>query len=427
MGAVEQIQNAGAVFEDLRELARVVEIEDVVKHPNADALELALIGGWQCCVKLGEFRKGDLAIYCEIDSMLPISNPMFAFLEERKEGLKQIGDKVYSRIKTIRLRKELSQGLLIPLGDLKGQVRVGDNLTTRLGVLKYDRPASAPEGAIQPNRSLLDRLCFWIAGGEPRSNLFAWPYFLPKSEQVRVQNIHNAYMRAVEADEDFEVTCKLDGASMTVWYKPADHDEPHQFGVCSRNLSISLKDDVWGPIEQARRWLANLLIFNRRVLKIKRWIWPRWKKGNLAADDMYVKMALDLVLEARLHKYFVETGQALALQGELCGPGIQDNFEDLPTKKFFVYKVFVDNGNRVFQEATPKEARYHVKQLGLDYVPVLGENAQLPATVQECLLLADGKPAFKSKGYREGLVFKSNIRQFSFKAISNSYLLKTDG
>lgn len=378
-------------------------------------------------LKIGEFKKGELAIYCEIDSMLPIANPIFSFLEERKESLKQVGEHVYSRIKTIRLRKELSQGLLIPVPDaFRASAKVGDNFTATLGVLKYDRPAPAPEGAINPNRSWLDRLCLWIAGGFAKSNLFEWPSFLSKSDQPRVQNVHSSYMRVVESAEEFEVTYKLDGASMTAWYTP-EHigDAPH-FGVCSRNNSVSLKDDIWSPVEQFRRWLANLIIFNRRIFKIKRFIWPRWKKGNIALDDMYAYAAWKALLQARLHKYYLDTGVALALQGELCGPGIQDNFEGLEERQFFVYNVFEMRLIGPFQEVLPDQARSIVKELGLSYVPVFSTRMRLPATPKECLALADGKPAFKDKGYREGLVFKSTERSFSFKAISNSYLLKTD-
>ena len=70
----KEIKAGFGVVEKDRKLARIVIIDDVVPHPNAERLELAVIGGWQLCVKLGEYKKGDRAVYCEIDSLLPLSN-----------------------------------------------------------------------------------------------------------------------------------------------------------------------------------------------------------------------------------------------------------------------------------------------------------------------------------------------------------------
>ena len=88
-----------------RKLLRVVVIDEIVEHPNADALELGIVGGWQVCVKKGEFKAGDKAIYAEVDAMLPLDNPLFSFLEGRNQYT--VDGVNYSRVKTIKLRKEL--------------------------------------------------------------------------------------------------------------------------------------------------------------------------------------------------------------------------------------------------------------------------------------------------------------------------------
>lgn len=425
MSTLEKIEVAGAMVEDVRELVRVVVIDDVIKHSNADALELAIVGGWQCCVKLGEFKKGDLAIYCEIDSMLPISNPIFEFLQERKDSLKLVGEEVYSRIKTIRLRKELSQGLVIPVpSDMK--VVVGENLTTKLGILKYEGKVESAGSSASYDLSWYGRLCEFIAGGPLPKLQLPWPSFLKKSDQPRVQNVSASYRQAVMNGEDFEVTYKLDGASMTAWACIGAEDVV-QTGIGSRNNELITEDVLWGPFEQFRRWLATLLMMNRRLFKIWRFILPRWKKGLIASDDQYVAMAIKLGLQERLRAYLNIKREApitgIAVQGELCGPGIQSNFEGLSEQQFFVYSVFVCEGG-VFKELLPFQTAIIVSMLGLKYVPIFEGSMTLPPTMKECLLLADGPAAFKKGGYREGFVFKSRTRNFSFKAISNSYLLK---
>lgn len=66
-----------ASVEDFRKLARIVTVDAIIPHPNADALELAMIGGWQCCVKIRELKEGDLALYFG----LPLHPDTFALME----------------------------------------------------------------------------------------------------------------------------------------------------------------------------------------------------------------------------------------------------------------------------------------------------------------------------------------------------------
>ena len=56
----------------MRKLATIQKIADVKPIDRADAIELVLIKGWQCIAKKGEFKKGDMCIFYEVDSYLPI-------------------------------------------------------------------------------------------------------------------------------------------------------------------------------------------------------------------------------------------------------------------------------------------------------------------------------------------------------------------
>ena len=125
----------------MRKLASIQRIAEIKEHPNADALELAKVLEWQCCVKKGEFNTGDLCVYCEIDSVMP-EREEFEFLRPR--GF---------RIKTIRLRGELSQGICFPLDILPEPIvaitddnSIGTDITETLGVKKYEVPISVSTG-----------------------------------------------------------------------------------------------------------------------------------------------------------------------------------------------------------------------------------------------------------------------------------------
>ena len=104
-----------------RVMARVVRIDAVEKHPNADALDICTVGGWRVVTKLGEYKAGDLAVYCEVDSWVPTE--IASFLSKGKEPREFNGIKG-ERLKTARLRGELSQGLAIVTGKQIGRAHV---------------------------------------------------------------------------------------------------------------------------------------------------------------------------------------------------------------------------------------------------------------------------------------------------------------
>lgn len=435
-----------AVVEEFRKMARVVLVDDVIPHPNADKLELAIIGGWQCCIKLGEFKKGDKALYCEIDALVPTIHPSFSFLEERKEGLKSFNGVSYSRIKTIKLRKEISQGLLLPLPDEFKDAEVDTNLSEQLGVLKYEKSESKVDDEdTKKQYSLYHRFALWLYGSD-RPNL-PFPAFLRKSEESRVQNINSQFKVAHDTCERFEMTVKLDGESMTV-YSHRNEKGKIVFGVCSRNMELYLDDLNYTPTEALRKWLGKLLLRNRRAITLQPYIhpqavtgvldWvkqsalalkqcvrinvglPKWVSSVKATDDRFVKYVSDNQLFDKLAAAAISTnGKTYSVQGELIGPGIQGNYEGVDKLSYYVYRVFDSEGNVL----TPYEARIWCSINEFAYVPVLEAEALLPETIKDLVKQAEGKRYLAKGGKREGIVLKSNTRDFSFKVISESYLL----
>lgn len=193
-----------------RKLATIRTVGAIEEIPGADNIELVKIDGWQCVVKKGAHRIGENVVYFEIDSFLP-EEPEYEFL--RKGCFKSVeGLGNGFRIKTIKLRGKLSQGLVMSLSDLglRQDLPLGDDLTDALGVKKFEKPIPA-------------QLRGKMAGN--------FPSFIPKTDQERVQNCFDK----LDKTAAWEVTVKLDGTSLTAY----THEG--KIGVCSRNYE--LKDD----------------------------------------------------------------------------------------------------------------------------------------------------------------------------------------
>lgn len=202
-------------FETTRKLATLRRIDRILPHTNADKLELAVVGGWQCVVKKDEFKAGDLVVYFEVDSWVP--NHIAPFLTKEGKTPRIYRGVPGERLRTVRLRGELSQGLVLPLADLFDPLFVegddGYDLTGILGVQKWERP--------------LPREMQGVARGN-------FPPFIRKTNQERIQNIPKVLR---DTKTVYEITLKLDGSSTTI-YKNGD-----TVGVCSRNLDLDLTGD----------------------------------------------------------------------------------------------------------------------------------------------------------------------------------------
>lgn len=436
------IREGHGVVEKDRKLARIVALDDVVVHPNADNLDLAIVGGWQLCIKKGEFKKGDLVIYCEIDSLLPLSQvELFGFLEDRRSSNRCVNGENYHRLSTIKLRKELSQGLIVPIPEKYKDLPVDTNMTLELGILKYEpKPVRERDGGqAEASNDWYGKLIRRILRGLD-GELMPWPGQLTKSDQDRVQNKTTAFTIARENETSFEITVKLDGSSMTVF---CIDDKGVRVGVCSRNYELSLGNEAnWSLFDQVRHFVGAFMVRNRKIVrKIKRlnkdgvlvpgWKWngihlPEWRKGPLVSENNFTTYVKEHGIVERLQQYQKETGEFITVQGELIGPNIQSNFEGVEKNEYHVFSVF-RNGN---EEILPDEAREIVAKLGLTYVPVLDANYVIPkdATVKDILEMAEGQRAFNGTkdSFREGLVFKARNVVMSWKAISNKYLLKKE-
>ena len=196
-----------------RKLATIRVISDIRPIEGADMIELATVGGWNVVVAKNVGHKvGDHVVYCEIDSFLPIREE-FEFL--RKSSYKKMGDQEGFRLKTIKLRGQVSQGLILPMsvfGEFGWTAYEGLDVTDRLGIVKYEPPIPA-------------ELSGKVKGG--------FPSFLHKTDEERVQNLVKEYNEyKFTSAHQFYMTEKLDGSSATFYMNEGE------FGVCSRNLEL---------------------------------------------------------------------------------------------------------------------------------------------------------------------------------------------
>jgi len=356
-----------------RKLASIRKIKEILPIEGADVIEIAVVDGWKVIAKKDEYKPGDLCIYCEIDSFLPIREE-FEFL--RKSSFKKMGDLEGFRLRTIKLRGQVSQGLLLPLSVLEGPdemkigysqqpwgmqlqlgpwddalvIEEGTDVTDLLGIVKYDPPIPAE------------------LAGKVKGN---FPSFLKKTDEERVQNLGSYYDElGLQSKHQFYVTEKLDGSSATFYLNEGS------FGVCSRNLEL---------IE--------------------------------SEDNTFWKVARNLDIENKLRSL----GRNLCLQGELIGEGIQGNPYKIKGQTVKFFNVFdIDLQERV----KISEFLDILGRLELDFVPYIETPFMLPRTVEEMVQYADGKSKLNSETDREGVVVRSMDNKISFKSISNKFLLK---
>lgn len=360
-----------------RKLASIRRIDKIEPIEGADKIVKATVGGWQLVTAIDNgFKEGDLVVYCEIDSWIP--HEIAPFLSKGKDPREFNGVKG-ERLRTIKLRGTLSQGLIMPLSVVKsalveatgnplpGFIAEGDDVTELLGIQKWEKPLPAQ-----------------LAGQTRRY----FPEFIRKTDQERVQNLKKEISEWNAKNIIWEVTEKLEGSSMTVYAKFEGADEYNQpiidVGVCSRNLELKMDQEGNTFIDTAK---------NTRLVEVL---------------THYVSLG-----------YHDE----IAVQGELIGPGIQDNIYGLTTHEFHVFDIWNITKREYMNPYERVKTVEALNRMGanIKHVPILGYQLN-PSTVEDALYMAEGKSQLANVE-REGIVFKAVDQDLNFKAISNVYLM----
>ncbi|MFW5803781.1 MAG: RNA ligase (ATP) [bacterium] len=285
-----------------RKMAHIEVINNIFSIPNADAIECLNVLGWEVVAKKGSFKIGDKVVYLEIDSWCP--HELAPFLSKGKEPRIYNGIKG-ERVKSIRLRGQISQGLVLPINILDGKIPpekrdVGLDVADVIGIQKWEREIPAQlQGQIK---------CDFPT------------YYISKTNVERIQNYPNLFEEFKETPAYIAV--KIDGTSST--FVMCD-DELH---VCSRNFSLK---------ETQRN--------------------TYWK--------MFYKYDIKNIIEDWKNK---TKKQGLAIQGEVAGPGIQKNPLKLTDIQLFVFDVYDVEQHRYFsyQELMDFCSNYNLPNVPID-------------------------------------------------------------
>jgi len=352
-----------------RKLASIQKIAEIKPIEGADAIEAVRVLGWWVVAKKSEFKVGDLAVYLTIDSWVP--HDLAPFLSKGKEPREYNGVKG-EKLRTVKLRGQVSQGLLLKPTELVFAVETksigpGSSAFLRIGHLYNEGEDLTEILGIQKWEAPIPAQLH----GKMKGNFPSWAR---KTDQERAQNIWDEIYAAKEAGVRFEVTVKLDGSSCSIGMSP-----DNEYTVCSRNLSLQTDQE-----------------------------------GN-----SFVLAGRKYGLEEKL----AALGRPLMISGELMGPNIQGNQENLKEHELFVFDVF---DPRTGAYVTAKERKDITEKLGLNHALVLHDGVTLDElginTLDDLLKFAEG-PSINSP-QREGVVFKSIDGSFSFKAISNKWLIR---
>lgn len=339
----------------MRKLASIQNIKYVKSIPNADSIETVGILGWECVSKKGEFQPNDKCVYFEIDSLLP-DIPEFEFL--RKSCWNETFKKF--RLKTIKLRKQLSQGLALPLNVFPNlaDLNVGDDVTDLLGIEKYDPPIPAE-----------------ISGDATR---FSWP--VNKTDEIRVQLDDEHKFIDNLTGQPYYISLKLDGTSSTFLINPTDE----VFHVCGRNFSYKRNDThtFWKIADRynIEQGLKSLWENGHRIAIQGEIVGPGIQKNPLGLinPDLYVFNVIDIITKKRLC-----LDQSLIIVNQL---GL--NFVPILEKD----SRFGYTKDDLLEKARGKYNTH----------------------------FSSAKPQTE----REGIVIRSLCGEISFKAINNDFLLK---
>lgn len=361
MNQQETTNQKQELVEKSRKMATIRKISALKTIEGADRIELAVVDGWQVIVKKGEYAVGDLAIYCEVDSWVP--HAVAPFLTKSGHLPKVYMEVEGQRLKSVKMKGQLSQGLLLALDILSsedetlriGSFEEGEDVTEYLGILKWEKEIPANLRGVQ------------------RGN---FPTLIRKTDQERVQNLRN--FEELKYAFTWEISEKMHGSSMTVYIDP--QGELH---VCSRNVDL---------VENADN--------------------TYWK---VARRDF--GKAIAQITEQQVF--------GIAMQGELIGPGINGNqyeLTDFEFRLFDIQQVF-DPELDTYCEGSNREII--ADNFNLKHVPIIERNFKIPVewTVQELLTFAEGYSKLNGS-VREGLVFKAiEDPSVSFKVINNQWLL----
>ncbi|MDV3427007.1 MAG: hypothetical protein LIR50_07455 [Bacillota bacterium] len=381
-----------------RALAHIEQIVDIQPIPEADKIEVATVLGWKVVIaKADNFHVGDKVVYIEIDSKVP-ERPEFEFLRDRK-----------FRVRTIRLRGQYSQGLIMPMKILGNKdYDVGTDVTKELGItyyipednvrkadkvpksVRYQSMAARHKELFkkQPFRWLMKRewgrRILFMFFGKKKDNPKSFPtkfVFVHKTDETRIE----ALPWLLGYDKPLIVTEKLDGTSSTYILERIKKNK-FEFWVTSRNIR-QLDDD----------------------------------QDCYHDYNIYWAMARKYNIEAHLREYLEKHPdlQYVCVQGESVG-SVQGNPLKLQEDDLYIFN-FIDSARGRISSVEGKDI---IESWGMKWVPILDTSFMMPSDMEEFKVMATAKSVVNPKVLREGIVLRDPTCDLSFKNVSREFLMK---
>lgn len=391
------------IINDKRALAYVVTIDEIKPIEGYDRVEYARTNGWWVIIgKADNLHVGDKCVYFEVDSKVNSEDERFAFLEKRNY-----------KIKTQRMCKVISQGLLMPLSAFPelGDADVNTDVTDKLKVTYAVEEDNARKGKVDPNakyRSMTARhqkifkkkwarwmmrrewgrkIMFFFFGKKkdnPRTFPTHFP-FIHKTDEERCENLVNVVLGY---ERPLIVTEKLDGTSSTYILERKKKNK-YEFYVLSRNV---------------RQADENQECYHDH--------------------NIYWDMAFKYDIEAHLKEYLEQNPDCpyVCIQGESVG-SVQGNPLKLAEDDFYCFN-FIDGRVGRVDSVTGRDI---VAAWNIKWVPILDTNYMMPSGMEEFKEFATAKSVVNPNVLREGIVLRDPTNDFSFKNVSREYLLKHNG
>ena len=412
----------------MRKLVTLKTIDDITPIEGADRIETAHIGGWTIVVGKGDYYVGQKVFYFEPDAMLPLERNYFSFLRPR--GVTTRDGKEYHRLKTAKLRGQISQGIIFPqsIFDINWKAGWDEEAgfpRSKDGESAYYDPDDALDAMVDIRENHDGDFSEWfgvikyepVLPSEIKDKMLPFPEWINKTDEERIQNLEPETLETILKDkENCIATEKIDGTSTTFFGK-RDGDKM-TFGVCSRNYEI-----IEDPTNIA------------------------WQK----MDEKFISNGETTISPREFIASVLTNHETCVLQGELYGEKIQKNPLGIVGTKIAFFNLYID-GEFIPLSKISDEYEYLLPY----WVPI--HNVELPDNMEDIIKQPDGvyslaRGAAKQRQI-EGFVWRHSTKETiannkidlskvpeenretianskacqpiraSFKAISNKYLLK---
>ena len=392
------------IVNDKRALAYTVLVDEIREIPGYDRVEHARVGGWWIIVaKADNIKVGDMCVYFEVDSKVPATDERFAFLEKRNY-----------KVKTLKMCKVFSQGLLMPIAlfpELGANPEIHTDVTDTLGI-KYAIDEDNERKAAKVNkdkkyqsmaarhaklfkkpffrwlmRREWGRKLLFVFFGKKKDNPRGWPThfeYIHKTDEERCENM--PWILGYE--RPLIVTEKLDGTSTTFILERKGRNK-YEFYVLSRN------------VRQADE-----------------------KQECYHDHNIYWDMAFKYDVERKLREYMELRPELtyVCIQGESVG-SVQGNPLKLKEDDFYAFNFITSDIGR-WDSCTGRD---WVEAVGMKWVPILDVDFHMPADMEEFKQMATTPSVVNPNVMREGIVLRDPTNDFSFKNVSREYLMKHNG